>query len=330
MMRMPAEWAPHERTLMGWPCRTALWGTHLDEAEAAYVEVAEAVADHEPVTMLAPPGHAERAARRCGPRVEVVELPIDDSWLRDTGPVYVTGPGGRAGVDFTFNGWGGRYVPHADDAAIAARWLARGGEARIEADLVCEGGAIVTDGEGTVLTTESCLLNPNRNPELTRAEIERRLADALGAARVVWVPYAIDDRDTDGHIDLVAMFSAPGQVLLQGGEDPAWPGTGRLDVVRRCIEGTLDAGGRALRTTVLPVLPTVEVDGVVVAVPYLNAYVCNGAVVVPVTGHPADADMLAIVADAYPDREVVPVPGRILAAGGGGPHCITQQVPLPG
>ena len=232
-------------------------------------------------------------------------------------------------MDFTFNGWGQRFVPHDDDAALAERWLTATGEERIAVDLVCEGGAIATDGEGTVLTTESCLLNPNRNPSLTRAEIERRLSEALGATRVIWVPYAIDDRDTDGHIDLVAAFTQPGQVLLQGGEDPASPGVDRLDMVRRCIDGAHDAASRALRTTVLPVLPTVEVDGETFAVPYLNLYVCNGAVVVPVTDHPADADMLAIVADAYPGRDVVPVAGRILAVGGGGPHCITQQVPLP-
>lgn len=329
MLRMPAEWAPHERTLMGWPSRAEIWGDHLDEAEAEYIAVAQAIAAHEPLTMLVRPADADRAATRLGPGIDVVEIPLDDSWLRDTGPVYVTGHGRRAAVDFRFNAWGRKFEPFADDAALAERWLERTGETRIDADLVCEGGAIATDGEGTILTTESCLLNPNRNPSLTRAEIERRLAGALGASRVIWVPYAIDDRDTDGHIDLVAAFSAPGQVVVQGGEDPAWPGTDRLAMVRRCIEGALDASSRALRVVEIPVLPTVEVDTTVYAVPYLNFYVCNGAVVVPVTGHPADDDMLAIIADAYPGREVVAVPGRILAAGGGGPHCITQQVPMP-
>jgi agmatine deiminase len=329
MLRMPAEWAPHERTLMGWPSRAEIWGDHLAEAEDEYVAVAQAIAAHEPLTMLARPAETERAAARLGSGIEVVEMPLDDSWLRDTGPVYVTGHGRRAGVDFMFNAWGHKFEPYADDAAVAGRWLARTNEPRIDAALVCEGGAIATDGEGTVLTTESCLLNPNRNPALTRAEIERRLANALGASRVIWVPYAIDDRDTDGHIDLVAAFCSPGQVVVQGGDDPAWPGTNRLAMVRRCIEGALDASSRALRVIELPVLPTVEVDGTVYAVPYLNYYVCNGAVIVPVTGHPADRDMLAVIADAYPGREVVPVPGRILAAGGGGPHCITQQVPLP-
>jgi agmatine deiminase len=329
MLRMPAEWAPHERTLMGWPSRAEIWGDHLAEAEDEYVAVAHAIGAHEPLTMLARPEDAGRAAARLGATVEVVEMPLDDSWLRDTGPVYVTGHGRRAGVNFEFNAWGHKFEPYTDDAALAARWLARTNEPCIDAALVCEGGAIATDGEGTVLTTESCLLNPNRNPTLTRAQIERRLANALGASRVIWVPYAIDDRDTDGHIDLVAAFCAPGLVVVQGGDDPAWPGTNRLAMVRRCIEGALDASSRALRVIELPVLPTVEVDGSVYAVPYLNFYVCNGAVVVPVTGHPADPDMLAIIADAYPGREVVPVPGRILAAGGGGPHCITQQVPLP-
>lgn len=326
---MPAEWAAHERTLMAWPARAELWDQHLADAEAEYAAVAQAVAEHEPVTVLARPADAERAAKVCGPAVGVEEIPLDDSWVRDTGPVYVTGGGVRRGVVFTFNAWGGKFHPYADDAALAERWLALSGDERIVVDLVAEGGAIAIDGEGTLLTTESCLMNPNRNPTLSRATIEQRLNTALGTTRVVWLPYAIDDRDTDGHVDIVAAFCRPGTVVLQGCDDPQWRDHPRLAMVRRCVDGAADAAGRPLQVVDVPVLPVVEVDGEAFAVPYLNYYVCNGAVVVPVTGHAADADMLAIIGDAYPGREIVGVPARTLAFGGGGPHCITQQVPIP-
>lgn len=324
---MPAEWAPHERTLIAWPCRAELWGDHLGEAEDDYAAIAQAIAEYEPVTVLARPVDAERAAERCGPKVDLVEVALDDSWVRDTGPLYVTGEGRRVAVDPVFNGWGEKYHPHADDAALVERWCKRTGDARRPLDLVLEGGAITVDGEGTLITTEQCLLHPNRNPTLSRRAIERLLAEGLGATRVVWVPYGLDDRDTDGHVDTVACFSGLATVLVQGCDDPSWRDHDRLAVTRRCLDGAPDVAGRPLQLVDLAVLPVIEVDGEPFAAPYVNLYVANGAVFVPVTDHPADVTMLEVVAGAYPDRRVVPVPGRMLAYGGGGPHCITQQVP---
>ncbi len=198
-MRMPAEWAPHDGCLMAWPTRRELWGEVLETVRAEYAAAARAVARFEPVTMVAPPGQGEQARRRCGDGVEVVELPIDDSWLRDSGPIFVLGPdGSRAGVDFRFNTWGGKHHPCTDDDRISALLLERLNVTRVESGMILEGGAITVDGEGTLLTTEQCLLHPNRNPGLTRADIEAELKDRLGVTKVTWLPYGgLEDLETD-------------------------------------------------------------------------------------------------------------------------------------
>ena len=326
---MPAEFAPHERTMMAFPCRGDLWGARLRDGQLAWAELARTIAAFEHVTMLARPSDVELAADLCAHRnIEIVEMPLDDSWLRDTAPIYVTAPGRRVAMDFEFNGWGGSYVPFDTDDAIPARWTALRGEERVAVDLVLEGGSITVDGEGTLLTTEQCLLHPNRNPTRSRADIERVLRESLGVQTIVWLPFAIDDRDTDGHVDLVAMFVEPGRVLWQGCSDRDDPEHERLALSRRCLDGALDSKGRAIEIIDVPVLPYCEVDGERLPVPYANAYVCNGAVIVPVTGHEADDDMLDIIRSAWPDRQVVPVRGEMIAFGGGGPHCTTQQIPV--
>jgi agmatine deiminase len=323
-MRMPAEWEPHERTLMGWPCRRELWGETLADAKRDYAAVANAVGEFEPVTMIANPGaDAAEARRMCGDSVTVEELPLDDSWLRDCGPIYVwDGVGGeRVAVHFRFNGWGGKFPPWDRDAAVGRLIAERIGDRVEEAPIVLEGGSILSDGEGTLLTTEQCLLNPNRNPGLDRTQIEQALRGRLGAWRVVWLGEGlVEDRDTDGHIDLIAAITPDRRVLLQTA--PAGnPNHERCQENRRRL---IDAG---LEPIELPHLPYVSVMGELVAAGYLNLYVCNGGVIVPVTGADTDADALSIIHAAFPGREVVPVPGAILAYGGGGPHCITQQVP---
>jgi agmatine deiminase len=195
--------------------------------------------------------------------------------------------------------------------------------------MVLEGGSIAVDGEGTLVTTTQCLLHPNRNPDLTKREIEQHLIDELGVDVVVWLPHglALDD-DTDGHVDNVGAFARPGVLVLQGCADEAEPDWLRSNVNRRWAAGTVDARGRAVEVVEIPVLPFAEVGGRRVVVPYLNYYVGNGFVVVPVCGHPADVDMVAIIGDQYPGRTTVPLDvGAVLAYGGGGIHCITQQVP---
>jgi agmatine deiminase len=320
---MPAEWAPHERTLMGWPCRRELWGDQLAQAKVEFAATANAVAAFEPLTMVcATPGDAAEARAALTAGAEVVALAIDDSWLRDNGPIFVLdGHGRRAGVDFRFNSWGEKFSPYDADAAVGALIVDRLGDRRYDAPFVLEGGSVAVDGEGTLLTTEQCLLHPTRNPGMTREEIEQGLCDFLGAERVVWLGQGLaEDRDTDGHVDLVAAFTRPGQVLLQS-TPPGTPSSERLADNR----SRLVAAG--LEVVDFPILPTLEVDGEEVAVGHLNFYLCNGAAIVPLAGAPTDAEALARIAAAYPGREVVGVPGVIIAYGGGGPHCITQQVP---
>jgi agmatine deiminase len=323
-LRLPAEWEPHERTLMGWPCRAELWGETLEPARLDYATVANAIAAFEPVTMVANAGaDAAQARAACGDGVEVVELPLDDSWLRDCGPIYVYGEDGRRrAVHFRFNAWGEKFSPWDQDAAVGALIGRRLGDEVIEAPLVLEGGSIAGDGNGTLLTTEECLLNPNRNPDLGREEIEAALRTHLGVERIVWLGRGlIEDRDTDGHVDLIAVYTRPGQALLQTVPE-ANPNFGR------CEENRARMLAAGIEPVELPFLPYVEVAGEMVAAGYLNLYVCNRAVIVPVTEADTDPQALAIIAGAFPGREVVPVPGAVLAYGGGGPHCITQQVPV--
>jgi agmatine deiminase len=330
-LAMPAEWAVHELTLMAWPARLELWGDRLAEAKAEYAAVARAIAAFEPVLVVAAPGSSKEVRDACGSGVRVLEVPIDDSWMRDSGPIFVTGPGGRrAGVDFRFNGWGDKFGPYDHDDAMNRTLLPRLGIDRLAADLVLEGGSITVDGEGTLIATEQCLLHPNRNPGLEREEIEGRLRAYLGVDTVVWIAHGLlEDHDTDGHVDNVAHFVAPGLVLAQTVDDPADPNHERLAENALRLRSAVDARGRRLEVVEVGVLPRAEVRGASGVVPYVNLYVANGVVVVPTCGDDPDRDreVLGKLSSVYAGREVVGVPGRMLAEGGGGVHCITQQVP---
>ena len=254
--------------------------------------------------------------------MEVVELQLDDSWLRDCGPIYVYDDAGdRLAVHFAFNAWGEKFRPWDHDAAVGRLIAERLGDPVVESALVLEGGSILTDGQGTLLTTEQCLLHPNRNPSWSREEIESELRVRLGVQRIVWLGKGlIEDRDTDGHVDLIAAFTRPGHVLLQMVDD-ANPNS------ENCAENRRRLAAAGIEVTELPLLPYAEVAGERIAASYLNFYICNRAVIVPVAGADSDQPALEIIAGAYPGREVIPVPGLVLAYGGGGPHCITQQVP---
>ena len=330
--RMPAEWTEHERCLMAWPTRPELWGEVLDQVRQEYAQVARAIAQFEPVTMVALPGQGEDARAACGSTVEVVELPIDDSWFRDSGPIFVLdADGGRAGVDFRFNAWGGKHHPWDTDDRISAALLERLGVTRIASSMILEGGSITVDGEGTLITTEQCLLHPNRNPGMSKEEIEAELVARLGVTKVIWLPYGgLEDTETDGHVDGVCAFVAPGKVVVQLPSDPDHPDFERMRANRAVLEAATDARGNRLEIVDLPQSAFVEVDGKDIEVGYLNFYIANGGVVVPVADIPADEGALAVIAAAFPDRKVVGVRSRVIAFGGGGVHCITQQVPAAG
>ncbi|HZP89884.1 MAG TPA: agmatine deiminase family protein [Actinomycetota bacterium] len=327
---MPPEFGPHRGTLMAWPTRESLWGRHFDRAKDDYAAVARAVASFEPVTMVCAFGAAAEVRNRCGEGVEPLELPIDDSWIRDNGPIFVSNDRGEvAMVHFRFNSWGEKYLPYDQDARLPALLAHALGVRRYEAPMVLEGGSFFVDGEGTLLTTEQCLLHPNRNPDLSREEIEDLLCTFLGAEKVVWLPFGMaEDRDTDGHVDGVAQLVRPGTALLLCPKDPSDPDAprGRANAERLATER--DARGRPFEVIGVPVTASVEVEGYgPVSIPYLNFYLVNGGVIVPTGGVPQDEEALALIRSAFPDREAVPVPGAILSFGGGGPHCITQQIP---
>jgi agmatine deiminase len=324
--RVPLEAAPHERTLIAWPTETrrdALWGDLLEAARDAHASVARTVVAHEPVTMIANPDEVASAAATCGPAIEIVAAAIDDSWIRDTGPIIsFDADDRRVAVHFGFNAWGKKYAPYDHDATIGARIAARLGLRVEEVPLVLEGGSIAMDGNGLLVTTERCLLNPNRNPGATRANIEAALRAALGVERIVWLADGIaEDAETDGHVDNVVAFVAPGRVVLQGCDDPANPN----HAIAADNRARLVAAG--ITIVEVPTLPYVDIAGEHVPVPYVNWYVANGVVVVPVTGEATDAATLELVGTQYPGRSVVGVDGAVLAYGGGGVHCITQPVP---
>jgi len=361
--RVPAEWEPHDGTIVCWPARDELWGSLRDRAVEDHAALVAAVARFEPVIVVADPRQAEEAERMCArpaspetlcppggsthdrsPRttphpVSVRELPIDDSWARDTGPLGALRPdGSRIVVGVSFNGWGSRYEPHEDDAALGRRWAQQAGEPYVTVDgidvdgrpvpFVFEGGSVTVDGLGTVVTTEQCLRHPNRNPSMSTEALESALHRTLGTTTAVWLPHGLAlDRDTDGHVDNVAAFIAPGLVLAQGCDDPCEADHDRLADDLAVLTAAHDATGERIRAIEVPVLPFAEVGGRRVAVPYLNLYLCNGGAVVPLSGHPADDDMLALIGSHLPGRTVVGVPGAVLAFGGGGPHCTTQQIP---
>ncbi len=322
-LSMPPEWAPHERCVVAWPCRSTMWGDQLDEAKAAHAAVVAAISRFEPVLLVADPGAGHEAAAAC-PDAQVVEWPIDDSWARDIGAIVLTdGDGRRAGLNPVFNAWGEKFHPYDEDAEFARRMCEHLGLERVDAfPFVLEGGAITVDGAGTVITTEQCLLNPNRNPGLDRAGVEAELRRWLGVERVVWLPYGlVEDADTDGHVDNVALCVRPGEVLAQTTTDPDDVNHDRL----RENVAVLTAAGYDV--TEIDVLPSAVIDGERSVVPPLNLYLANGAAIVPVVDGPEGDAALAAVRRALPEREVVGVPGAVLAHGGGGVHCITQQVP---
>lgn len=322
---MPPEWAPHERTLMAWPCRRELWDGEFDAAKAEYAGVANAIAAFEPVTMVcASPADAAEARAALTAAVEIVELPLDDSWLRDCGPIFVTAEDGhrRAAVHFGFNAWGEKFQPYDKDAAVGALLGERFADAVFTAPFVLEGGSIANDGAGGLITTEQCLLHPNRNPTMSREEIEAGLCEHLGAERVIWLGQGLaEDRDTDGHVDLICVPVAPKRVLLQAGR----PGTHDHDTMAANAAKLVSEG---IHVEDFPLLAHGEVGGREVMHSYLNLYVCNEAAIVPLAGGPDDHEALQRIDRAFGGgREIVGVPALTIASGGGGPHCITQQVP---
>jgi agmatine deiminase len=327
---MPAEWAPHDGCWMAWPKRVELWGDHFEAARRDYARVAQTIARFEPLTMIADPSHEEDARRLCGSSVNVHTLPLDDSWLRDSAPtIVVHRDGRRAAAAFTFNAWGGKYPPHDQDAMLGERLAALAQLPAYRSELTIEGGSFLSDGEGTLITAETCVLNTNRNPGWTKAQADDELRAMLGVQKIIWLPGDVTDTETDGHVDGYVSFVKPGTVLCEVVADPQDPRYPIMAENRRVLEVETDARGR--RFTLVPI-----VEAPRTAVPagadgycrsYVNFYIANGAIVAPAYGIAEDEAALETLRRAYPDRAVERVPLNDLFRGGGGIHCITQQIP---
>ena len=345
---MPAEWTPHERCWMAWPCRRALWDGEIENARDAIAAVARAVARFEPVVMAARPADAADARLRAAPPtahpISIFECAIDDSWARDSGPTFVTRAAAKiddeksgaivdresgaqiAAIDWRFNAWGGKY-DCKDDDQFAARVAARAEVECIRAPLVMEGGSFCVDGDGTLLTTEQCLLHPNRNPDLSRAEIEALLRACLGIEKIVWLAGDPADDETDGHIDEVACFARPGLVLAMRAQSRDSPSFAALEENIARLAKAKDARGRPFQIVELP-QPEIERRGKRLLASYINFYLANGGAVIPKFDCETDDNARAILAAALPDRNLAVVDARALAIGGGGIHCVTQQQPV--
>ena len=329
---VPADHVPHERTWMAWPAREDVWGGLLGGARADVASVAQAIARYEPVSMVARPDQAREAGSACGPGVDIVELVNDDLWMRDMGPIFVVNDnGGLAGIDLNFNGWGRKQV-HSNDAKIAREVLGLLGLPRFDAPFVSEGGALEVDGHGTAMATESSIIEPDRNPGKTKAKLTVEICAYLGVDKVVWVPGLKNHDITDDHIDGLARFVKPGLIVVDQPANPraqdVWAKSERQAL--RIFRSSTDARGRVLECLISRESKTIPPGGrpsIFVNV-YVNWYVCNGAVLIPSFDDPdSDAAANRLVAQLYPDREVVQLRIDTLAEGGGGIHCATQQQP---
>jgi agmatine deiminase len=350
--RMPAEFERHSGCWMLWPERSDNWRLGAKPAQAAFAAVATAIADSEPVTVGVSAAQFINARARLPGKIRVVEMTSNDAWMRDCGPTFVIdGKGRRRGVDWTFNAWGGLqgglYFPWDRDDEVARKVLEVEGADRYRTSLVMEGGAVHVDGQGTCLTTEECLLNPNRNPHLSRGEIEEQLRRYLGVSTVIWLDKGVYLDETGGHIDELACFTSPGHVALSWTDDRSDPQFDISQDAYRRLRHARDARGRRLEVHKIhqpgPLFMTAEeaagIDshagshprraGDRLAASYVNFYVGNKSVVMPLYELRSDKQAMRALKRLFPTRTVVGVPTREVLLGGGNIHCITQQVPRP-
>ena len=351
---MPAEWARHSQAWMVWPERPDNWRLGGKPAQSAFTAVAKAIAEFEPVTVCVSAGQYENArARLDHSNIRLVEITTDDAWVRDTGPTFVIDEQGAVrGVDWTFNAWGGfdggLYAPWQRDDQVARKILEIEGCARYRTEgFVLEGGSIHVDGEGSLITTEECLLNRNRNPELSRAQIESMLREHLGLDSVIWLPEGLFNDETDGHVDNFCCYVRPGEVLLAWTDDVSNPNYPRCQAAMAVLTNSRDAKGRQLIVHKMPIpgplhasdeecagvdlsadsqerAPSIRLAG-----SYVNFLIVNGGIIAPKFDDPMDAEAEAILQRLFPEHRVVMVPGREILLGGGNIHCITQQQPAP-
>ena len=326
---VPAEWSPHRAMWLGFPSHADLWEDNLAPAQAEVIALARALADvgGERVKLMACGAAAVETVRALTgdtTGIDVIAGDFGDIWLRDTGPIF-TAPGAAAG--FVFNGWGGKYdLPHDD--TVAERLASAAGAAFTRHAFVLEGGALDHDGAGTVLTTRQCLLNPNRNRGWREGDAERALETALGARAVLWLDQGLMNDHTDGHVDNLARFVAPGVVVCPMAFGIDDPNAAIYDTVAEALADMSDADGRRLRVLRMPSPGRMKDDDHhVVPASHMNFLIANKAVIMPTYEDFASGFALEVLRDVFPDRQVIGLPSRALLTGGGAFHCISQQEP---
>ncbi|MCY4062473.1 MAG: agmatine deiminase [Chloroflexi bacterium] len=351
--RMPAEWEAHVGCWMLWPQRPDTWRNGGKPAQRAFVEVARQISRFEPVTMGVNSDQYENARALLPSTVRVLELSSNDAWIRDCGASFVVDDKGEArGVDWNFNAWGGlqklMYFPWDQDKLVAAKMLEIESLDRYQAPLVMEGGSFHVDGQGSLITTEQCLLHPNRNPELTRAEIEQLLSDYLNIEKILWLPRGVYEDETDGHVDNICCFARPGVVAMTWTDDKADPQYERSAEAYDALRSARDARDRPLEIHKIhqpdPMTMTQEeaagldvVDsaffrptGERLAGSYINFYIANGGILLPQFHDRHDDHARRKLAQLFPNHEIIGVQSREILLGGGNIHCITQQQPASG
>lgn len=349
---MPSEYSPHSGTVMIWPVRPGSWPYGGKAGQIAFCEVADAIAQSEPVFMLTSKENSDIAKKALSDKVTVLEIDSDDAWARDVCPTFVINSNGNVrGVDWAFNAWGGEYDGlyknwKLDDLVASKFCTALNFDYYDAHPFVLEGGAIHSDGEGTVMVTEACLLSKGRNPDLSKEQIEEKLKEYLGAEKVVWLPCGIYNDETNEHIDNICAFTAPATVVLAWTDDENDP---QYNMSKKCFEALqnqTDAKGRRFEIHKLPIpskpicITKEDLNGFIfeegedtrevgerLAASYVNFYISNGGVIVPQFGDENDAKAVEILQGLFPNRTVYPIKARDILVGGGNIHCITQQIP---
>lgn len=327
---MPAETAPHAACWMSWPhdATSHAWQEALADVQTAFVDIATAISGFEPVRVIVHPDKWQEARTALPQVINLVSLPADDLWFRDTGPCFLKdGSGRHIGGRMRFNNWGEKFPDYAADAAVAEALVRHLDLPLFSSALTGEGGGIHVDGEGTVVTTETFLLNPNRNPGLSKAEVEHHLFHLLGARKVIWLPGDEEELITDGHIDGVLTFCGPGRVICETNPDRTSPRYKTTQENLKALEGQTDAKGQVIEILRIDEAYTVDPTTEYMATSYVNAYIANGGIVLPEFGAPTDAPAREAFQTAFPDRRIATVNMLKIAPGGGGIHCMTQQQP---
>ena len=331
-LTVPAEWAPHRAMWLGFPSHAELWEDDLAAAQAEVAALARELSGPgaEQVKLLtgSPQGEADARAQLGGvANIEIVPGAFGDIWLRDTGPIFTQGPDGPRAQAFRFNGWGGKYELEHDDT-VAAQIAAAAGVPLVAHDFILEGGAVDHDGEGTILTTGQCVLNVNRNPGWGDAKAEAAFAQAFGATRTIWLGDGLQNDHTDGHVDNLARFVAPGVVVCPVAFGRNDPNARAFDDAARRLAQATDAAGRQLKVVRIPSPGWIDnADGKAAPASHMNFLIANGAVIVPIYADQAGAFAVQALEQLFPDRAVIGLPSSAILTGGGSFHCITQQEP---